>query len=395
MFKITNLSIAFVILSIIIFFFVFSSGEVNDYRYYLQNWHYSNLGLSPWSSELEEKKILSSYGPLHTVIGYLALINSLLPKILFASTSLIIFLILVQNRKNRIGKIKTLDLFYIILIYPLFPFTIIINYIYGINDSIIAMLILLACEARKNEKMILTGTLIGIGALIKFYPILFLAFFSISSKKGISIKCILTGVFVFIFGMFLAYLIWGFDIFNPLLFGSERQPKLLSIIKFLEYFSTIYKFWELQNFVNFLITKNSIFILIILFFIFIHMYMAEIKWEYASIIGILFLLITYKVGHPQFFISWIAFLAWIISSSKKGDKNYLFVKNFFPVVIYLGIFQIIYFLSGLLGEGHLRNEWEFLRNIGSIPFLIFIGISLFRNSIFLIKPWKRKKILIW
>ena len=170
--------------------------------------------------------------------------------------------------------------------------------------------------------------------------------------------------------MFLAYLIWGFDIFNPLLFGSERQPKLLSIIKFLEYFSTIYKFWELQNFVNFLIKKNSIFILIILFFIFIHMYMAEIKWEYASIIGILFLLITYKVGHPQFFISWIAFLAWIISSSKKGDKNYLFVKNFFPVVIYLGIFQIIYFLSGLLGEGHLRNEWEFLRNIGSIPFLI-------------------------
>ena len=155
MFKITNLSIALVILSIIIFFFVFSSGEVNDYRYYLQNWHYSNLGLSPWSSELEEKKILSSYGPLHTVIGYLALINSLLPKILFASTSLIIFLILVQNRKNRLGKIKTLDLFYIILIYPLFPFTIIINYIYGINDSIIALLILLACEARKNEKMIL------------------------------------------------------------------------------------------------------------------------------------------------------------------------------------------------------------------------------------------------
>ena len=102
---------------------------------------------------------------------------------MFASTSLIIFLILVQNRKNRIGKIKTLDLLYIILIYPLFPFTIIINYIYGINDSIIAMLILLACEARKNEKMILTGTLIGIGALIKFYPILFLAFFSISSKK--------------------------------------------------------------------------------------------------------------------------------------------------------------------------------------------------------------------
>ena len=114
-------------------------------------------------------------------------INPLVPKILFSGSSLII-LIMLQTRRNLIGKIDNQDLLFILLIYPLFPFTIIISYIYGINDSIIALLIILACTMRRQEKMVATGTLIGLGALLKFYPILFLPFFSLVQKKSFFCK---------------------------------------------------------------------------------------------------------------------------------------------------------------------------------------------------------------
>ena len=57
--------------------------------------------------------------------------------------------------------------------------SIIVSYIYGINDSLIALLVIIACEARRQNKMTITGALLGLGALLKFYPILFLTFFFI------------------------------------------------------------------------------------------------------------------------------------------------------------------------------------------------------------------------
>ena len=69
------------------------SGEVNDYRLYLKNWNISNAGESPWTTKLNGVSIRnSSYGPLHTVIGYLILLNTMIPKFLFASSGFITFL---------------------------------------------------------------------------------------------------------------------------------------------------------------------------------------------------------------------------------------------------------------------------------------------------------------
>ena len=123
--------------------------------------------------------------------------------------------------------------------------------------------------------------------------------------------------------------------------------------------------------------------------------MAEIEWEYISVIGILLLLATYKVGHPQFYISWTMLLAWMIVSSPPGSEKNLFAWRFSPVAIYLGLFQCVYFLSGLLDNGHLRNDWQIIRDIGSAPFLFIIFICLFLNKSCFFKPWKRKKILVW
>ena len=249
MLKNNNISLTFFLLTVFILSLTLLSGEVNDYRLYIKNWNLSNSGTSPWVTELNGISINnSSYGPLHTLIGYMVFINPLAPKILFSGSSLIIFLIMLQTRRNLIGKIDNQDLLFILLIYPLFPFTIIISYIYGINDSIIALLIILAFTMRRQEKMVATGTLIGLGALLKFYPILFLPFFSLSSKKGFSVKCFFSGIFVFFLGMLIAYFIWGTDIFKPFIFGSDRSPKLLSIFKFFDYVNNYYNFYFISKF---------------------------------------------------------------------------------------------------------------------------------------------------
>lgn len=151
MFK-NNIHISSVLLFIIIFFLTIFSGEVNDYRLYLKMWEVSNSGASPWATEFNGVSIRnSSYGPLHSVIGLFAKISSIFPKILFAISGFIIFLILVNAKKAHTKNFKTKDLLLVLLIYPLFPLTIITSYIYGINDSIVALIVIMACESRYKK----------------------------------------------------------------------------------------------------------------------------------------------------------------------------------------------------------------------------------------------------
>jgi hypothetical protein len=384
-------------LTLIVFLITFFSGENHDYESYLVSWNYFILGSNPWANEFNDVSILSSaYGPLHSIIGYLTLISSFLPKIFFSFCSIVIFYYLTELAKKQKKILNYQDFFFILLIYPLFPLTIINVYLFGINDSLIALLIIFACESRKKENFLFTGFFLGFGALIKFYPILFLPFFALCNKKGISLKCLATGISVFLIGMFFSYIIWGNEILNPLFFGADRDPKLLSILKFLDYLNTPSSVGLFNNLINFLISKNSFFLLLIVFFIFLHGLLAKIEWEYVALIGILLLLASYKVGHPQFYLSWSALLAWVMLSSNKNSEKRSFTLRLIPVLVYLGLFQCIYLISGFGGSsGYLSDDWEFIRNICSVPFLIIILICLYLNKSFFKKKWKSKIAFFW
>ena len=372
------------------------SGNIHDYKLYLKMWNASNAGSNPWNSEFNGITIPNnSYGPLHTLVGYLALINLIIPKILIASTGIIIFLILLHAKNRQTSEIKNNDIFLILLSYALFPLTIINSYLFGMNDSIIALLVVLACESRRQERMVFTGILIGLAALLKFYPILFLAFFSLNNKKGVSLKCLFSGIMVFCLGMFIAFLVWGVDVFSPIIFGADRPPKLLSIFKFLEVFNNYYQSEAINSFLIILLSNNTYILLAVVAGVSLHSLMAQIEWEYVSLIGILLIFVVYKVGHPHFYLSWIALLAWVITASPKNSEKKKFAWRLTPIAIYLGLFQILYLVSRLDGTGYLRNDWVFLRNAGSVPFLFIVIMCLFFNRSFFIKSWKKNKLLFW
>ncbi len=385
-----------IFLSIIIFLITYFSGKNHDYESYLESWNYFILGSNPWANEFNDISISSSaYGPLHSIFGYLILINPLLPKIIFSFCSIIIFYYLTTLAVKQKKNLNNYDFFLISIIYPLFPLTIINVYLFGINDSLIAMLIIFACETRKKEKFFSTGAILGIGALIKFYPILFLPFFSLCKKRGISLKCIFAGFLVFFLGMFFSFIIWGNEILNPLLFGADRGPKLLSILKFLDYLNTPNSIGFFNDIVNFLISKNTFFILFIVFLVFLHGLLARIEWEYVTLIGILLLFASYKVGHPQFYLSWSALLAWVMLSTNKNSEKELFAFRLIPILVYLGLFQCIYLLSGLNSIGYLTNDWEIVRNLCSVPLLLIIFFSFFLNKSFFKKKWENKINFFW
>ena len=398
MFKNKKIYLTLFFLILLVVLLAIFSGTGSDYGLYLKMWSASNAGANPWSSNFNGIKIPNnSYGPLHILLGYLALINLMMPKILIALTSVIIFMILLHAKSLEKKKIENNDLFFILMTYPLFPLTIISTYLIGVNDSIVALITILACGTRKQERMIFTGVLIGIAALLKFYPILFLAFFSLDAKKGVSLKCILSGFLVFAIGMLIAYLIWGNEVFSPIIFGAERSPKLLSIFKFIEVIINSYYLSEAsQKFLQTLLSYNSYILLAFVMGFFLHGLMAQIEWEYVSLIGILLIFVIYKVGHPHFYLSWTAMLAWVFATSPKSSSKKKFAWQLTPILIYLGFFQSLYLLSRLVdGTGFLRNDWEIFRNVGSVPFLIIVIACLFLNRNFFIKPWKKISLFFW
>ena len=78
-----------------------------------------------------------------------------------------------------------------------------------------------------------------------------------------------------------------------------------------------------------------------------------------------------------------------------GSEKNLFAWRLVPIAIYLGIFQSVYFLSGLIDNGHLKNNWQIVRDLGSVPFLFIILFCLYNNKFFFTKPWKKKEINFW
>ena len=118
----------------------------------------------------------NAYGSLQAVIGYSSALHPLAPKIIFTLASIGTFAVslLAMSRTGNLkrrGRIAA-----IALLFPLSPLIIVHTYIYGLNDIGCALLCVIACEFRAREKLLWVGAALGLAALLKFYPLLFVPF---------------------------------------------------------------------------------------------------------------------------------------------------------------------------------------------------------------------------
>tara|TARA_B100001029_G_C15042663_1_gene444781 strand:- start:563 stop:1675 length:1113 start_codon:yes stop_codon:yes gene_type:complete len=362
-----NHIIFFSILNIILFIILFYGGSRHDYSLYSITWQ-GVLNQDP-------NIYYHSYGPLHLFFAFIFKLNPLLPKIvygiLFSIFQIFLFLKLLKLED------KFLLLFYISI--PCNFLIIATVYFYGINDSIVAFFLFFSLIFKLDKKDVLSGIFLSVSILTKIYPILLVPFFILDRKK-INIKLLFSLIVSLIVILLISiYFFSNKLILDPFMFGAARDPKLLSILASLNH-----DFPE-SLIVKNLIENNSFIVLISTLITIIFCLIKQTKLIISLILTYLTVLITYKVGHIQFYLPLCAFFSFLLIYEKKYLNIFYLVL---PLIVLLSFTQLIYSTtSGFDLMNQSEYNFEFIREkIGYIYFVINIFLfyriirSLDKNS---------------
>ena len=350
-----NHIIFFSILNIILFIILFYGGSRHDYSLYSITWQ-GVLNQDP-------NIYYHSYGPLHLFFAFIFNLNPLLPKIiygiLFSIFQIFLFLKLLKLED------KFLLLFYISI--PCNFLIIATVYFYGINDSIVAFFLFFSLIFKLDKKDVLSGIFLSVSILTKIYPILLVPFFILERKK-INIKLLFSLIVSLIVIMLISFYFFGNRlILDPFMFGAARDPKLLSILA-----SLSYDFPE-SLIVKKLIENNSFIVLVSTLMTIIFCLIKQTRILVSLILTYLTILITYKVGHMQFYLPLCAFFSLLLIYEKKYLDIFYIVL---PLIILLSFTQLIYSTtSGFDLMSQSEYNFEIIRQkIGYIFFAVNIFV---------------------
>ena len=284
--------------SILLLIYSAYCGILFDHKHYVEQWQLMLSGGDPWSTD-------NTYGPLHNVIGYLYLLHPLAPKLFMVGALLVANYLLVGELIHRRGL--TINFLPYLLAVPTNVLVLGMGLAFGLNDVLVAALLIFAVFARFKGLYSTTGVLIGLAALMKFYPILLLPFFALEYEQGkpskISWSLIIAGSLVFAVGIGASYLVWGPGLFRAIANGAERGASLMSI------FADIPRLGWDTPVTNFMARYNALFVLAGAGIIWLLAFVRRCNWLESAVLGYLAILMIYKVGHQQFFIPWLFLVA--------------------------------------------------------------------------------------
>lgn len=317
-------------------------GIQHDYKAYITQWQLLLNGDPPWSTN-------NAYGPLHTILGYLLPLGPLAPKFLIVGFMLISNILLVKE------LLKTRELDSIHLVYLLcVPANILVigmGVIYGLNDGLVAALMVFAVLSKRKGFSFFTGLLIALAGLLKFYPILTLPFFGLN-KGLLDWKIIFSGAITFLIGFLISIIIWGTGPITPILFNTGRDPTLLSILLALKT-----TFGD-RGLITILINSNSYFVLVGVMITFIFAWKNKFSWLEGVVIAYLVMLTVYKVGNQQFYIPFL-FLVACLPLLKTSSADWMA-----KVLMIVAVFLSIYHFGYQFGSDRYRMELGWVRYYG-------------------------------
>ncbi|MEO1681219.1 MAG: glycosyltransferase family 87 protein [Pseudomonadota bacterium] len=369
---------------------VIVTGAIGDYAAYLEQWVLVTAGLDPWSPYYNGNPVpFNAYGPLHAAVGSAVALHSYGPKFIFALCSLASFVVLIFAASRTRLEVEQRSIFLLALLFPLSPLVIVHTYAYGGNDIVCALLCILACELRARNMFLLAGMALGLGALMKFYPLLFAPFFCIDRNGIARLRPLLAAACVFALGMLFCHVVLGWSVLSAVEGGVTREAKSLSILRFaqvaVEYTGSNAAHWI----VDFLIDKNSLFVLVAVALVSLWGWIFRVSWRVVTLIGILAVFAVYKVGHTQFFIVWSAVIAWALAEDE--DQEAVEVSRaFFPLLAFLWLLSVksaalalayseLPEFSQILGK--LDYQWRTLSSLVFWAFVVY-GLIKARSIIF-------------
>jgi hypothetical protein len=346
------------------------SGVRHDYRNYLLQWNLVLSGENPWSIGYA-----NAYGPLHNLLAYASTLGPLGPKLIIV-TALIAANALLVAELLRTSRIDS-DYVVYLLAVPTNVLIISMAFAYGLNDALVAAFIACAIVARCRGQMVLTGGILGLAILLKYYPIFLVPLFALRNGR-FCWRLIAGATAMTIMGLTATMLAWGDTFLAAFSSGVERPPKLLSILSALEGHPLLI---GSSDVVAFLVRANSMFVIAAAMLIVFVAWNLRLHWLESSVLGLLAVLLTYKVGNQQFFIPWLFLVAALPLAQTDSARRLAWFCV--PFVLFLSAFQWGYEYA----SDYYRNvHGEIRRNVGFVAFPLGMAIiaayfSTYRRSI--------------
>lgn len=324
-------------------------GIRHDYLDYLMQWQLVLDGHDPWSTN-------SAYGPLHNAFAWLLAIRDLAPKLVTACALLIangmLLISLLATRpvtEWRTTYILALGGNILVLVSAFW---------FGLNDAFVAALILGAILARREDDMLLAGILLGLATLDKYYPALLIPFFAMDQRR-IDTRLILSSLATIAAGLAIATWLWGTAWLEAVIFGVSRDATILSILRPI---AVLGRELGIADITDLLVRFNGPLVVLVWLGAIALAWKRRDNWLVGACWGFFAVLLTYKVGNPQFWVSWLALVAALpLLNSADGDR---LARLSWPFAIFLSVFEIGYVA---LQPQYYQGQWLWVNDVVGVP----------------------------
>ena len=324
----------------------------HDYVAYLEQWALVLSGQDPWMTS-------NTYGPLHNVIGLTSDVHPLVPKLLIGMALSLVNYLLVSELL-RVSPPR-LSIVAYLLFLPLNFLVISVVFSFGLNDGLVASLVGLAILLRLRRWLVVCGVVLGIAVLLKYYPALLIPFFFLDDRR-FSLRGLVASALTVVTGLLVAAALWGTGFASALTTGAVRGPKLLSVLSALERSGLSSSF---SGVFEILVRINALAVLLAVTLTLIAVYLTRLTWIEGSALVALIYLLIYKVGHQQFYLTWIMILIGLLIVNTR--RSAWMAYSAIPAVVLLSAFQFGY---EILTDEYRQIGGVVRDNVGFAAFLI-------------------------
>jgi hypothetical protein len=332
----------------------YMGGVRHDYGDYLKQWRLVLAGENPWGTN-------NAYGPLHNAFAYLLQFDELAPKMLtafcFAIAGALLFRALLARRPLREwGNIFVLVIAANILV-------IVSVFWFGLNDGFVAALIIAAVLSRFDDRLLLAGVFLGLATLDKYYPALLIPFFALNDGR-IAPRLLLGSLLTIAIGIAAAIWIWGSAYLEAIFYGVSRDATILSIFRPIAVIARSYG--DPGGIADWLVRLNGSLVILVWIGSFVIAWRRRDNWLSAATWSFFAVLLTYKVGNPQFWVSWLALVA-ALPLVGRPDADRL-ARLSLPFATFLTLFEIGYVL---LQPQYYLGRWTIITDyVGVLSFAL-------------------------
>lgn len=320
-------------------------GVRHDYIYYLEQWRLVLAGADPWSTN-------NAYGPLHNAFALLLPLHELAPKL--AQTLLLLAANVLIVRRLALTQAPWAN--YLIAVGANALVWIAVFWL-GNNDGLVAACLLAAVAARLDRHMLLAGLVLGLAALDKYYPLLLIPFFALDARR-IDGKLLLASIGTFAAGMGIGTLLWGRAMLEAVVFGVSRDATVLSVFHAL---SVIGRANGWGDAADLLIRLNSLLVIATWTGALILAWVRRDDWLVAATWGLFAVLLVHKVGHQQFWVSWLALVACL--PLLQSDSATRLARLSWPFALFLALFQLGFVL---LAPEYFRGPLAWIKDYAGL-----------------------------